>query len=383
MTRGPAASSTGARPEHRVSSRPRRHLLAAPVAAALLASPAVASGNVFRLTFQSAWPAKDIFHEFAHDFARKIADMSSQRLRIDMLPAGAVVRAFDLLDAVGGGLLDGAHGSLAYSATRSPALGLWGCGPAFGMDPNMLLAWHAYGGGRELLAEIYRELDIPVVSFVYGPMPTQPLGWFKKPITRPQDLVNLRMRTVGLAVDLFAEMGGDVLSVPAGEIVAAFERGTIDAAEFNNASSDRILGLPSVAKVCMLKSFHQSAENFEVLVNQAVFDGLPAEIRAIVQYAAEAASAEMSWKAIDRYTSDYIDMRLRQGVRFEPTPDSVLTAQLEAWDRVAERMANRHPAFARVQASMRTFAARAGGWRDATIVDHRMAWDHSFEPNRR
>ncbi len=358
--------------------RSRRRLLAAPAAAALLAGPAVAANQRFRLTFQTAWPAKDIFQEFANDFARRVADMSSNRLRIDMLPAGAVAKAFELLDAVGKGILDGAHSSLAYSSARSPALALWGSGPAFGMDPNMVLAWHHYGGGRELLAELYDELDLPVVSFVYGPMPTQPLGWFRRPIFEPNDLVNMRIRTVGLSVDLLTEMGAIAVSIPAADIAAALERGTIDAAEFNNASSDRILGLSAVAKVCMLRSFHQSAENFEVLFNRAVFERLPDEIRAIVQYAAEAASAEMSWKAIDRYSADYLHMRLRQGVQFEWTPDEVLQAQLQAWDRVAARLEERHPAFARVQVSMRRFAERATEWREATIVDHKMAWEHSF-----
>ncbi|MGE0798076.1 MAG: TRAP transporter substrate-binding protein [Lautropia sp.] len=333
-----------------------------------------------RLRFQSAWPAKDIFHAFANDFARAVGDMSSGALRIDMLPAGAVVKPFEVLDAVSQGRLDGGHGSLAYGYDKHPALALWGSGPAFGMDPNMLLAWHVYGGGRALLAEIYGALGLDVRSFVYGPMPAQPLGWFRKPITRPEDLRGLRYRTVGLSIDLLTEMGATVRSLPAAEIVPALERGRLDAAEFNNPTSDRILGLASVAKVCMLGSFHQSAENFEVLFNRRVFDALPAELRAIIEYAVQAASADMSWKAIDRYSADYQQLRSRHGVRFEKTPDSVLQAQLTAWDRVVERKSREHPFFRRVLDSMRTFAERAGRWREDTIVDHRMAWLHSFAP---
>ena len=134
------------------------------------------------LRFQSTWPTKDIFHEYALDFAKKVNEMSGGRLKIEVLPAGAVVKAFDLLDAVAKGTLDGGHGVVAYWYGKNTALALWGSGPAFGMDPNMLLAWHYYGGGKALIEEIYKSLNLDVVSFLYGPMPTQPLGWFKKPV---------------------------------------------------------------------------------------------------------------------------------------------------------------------------------------------------------
>jgi TRAP-type mannitol/chloroaromatic compound transport system substrate-binding protein len=362
------------------SRRRRQFLLGTAAAGAMLGAPATATagGPQHRLRFQSTWPAKDIFHEFANDFARKVNDMSSGRLRIDMLPAGAIVKPFNVLDAVDSGILDGAHGSLAYGAARNSAMALWGSGPALGMSPNMVLAWHVYGGGRELLEEIYRSMNLGVVSFVYGPMPTQPLGWFKTPITKPEDLRGLRFRTVGLSIDMFTEMGAVVHALPAAEIAAAMDRGLLDAAEFNNPTSDRILGLTDVAKVCMLRSFHQSAENFEVLFNSRVFDELADDLRAIVGYAVQAASADMSWKAIDRYASDYEQMARRQGIRFEKTPQSVLQAQLDAWEVVTERKSRENPMFRRVQESMRDFARRATQWHVETAVDYSMAWEHFF-----
>jgi len=360
-----------------IRSRRRQFLVSAAAAGATLGAPALAA-PVHRLQFQSVWPAKDIFHEFANDFTRKVNDMSSGKLRIDMLPAGAIVKPFDVLDAVHSGVLDGGHGSLAYWYVKNSAMALWGSGPALGMDPNMVLAWHHYGGGRELLEEIYRSLNLDVVSFVYGPMPTQPLGWFKTPITKPADLRGLRFRTVGLSIDLFSAMGAVVHALPAAEIAAAMDRGLLDAAEFNNPTSDRILGLTDVAKVCMLRSFHQSAENFEILFNSRILGVLSQELQAIIGYAAQAASADMSWKAIDRYSSDYQQMRIRQGVRFEETPDSVLQAQLDAWDTVTEKKSRENPMFRRVQESMRAFAGRATSWQIDTLVDYKMAWEHFF-----
>jgi TRAP-type mannitol/chloroaromatic compound transport system substrate-binding protein len=163
---------------------------------------------------------------------------------------------------------------VAYHYGKNSALALWGSGPAFGMDPNMLLAWHNYGGGKALLEEIYKAINMDVVSYLYGPMPTQPFGWFKKPVAKAGDIKGMKFRTVGLAVDMYSAMGAAVNPLPGGEIVPALDRGLIDGAEFNNASSDRLLGFPDVAKNCMLQSFHQSGEQFEILFNKAKYDGL-------------------------------------------------------------------------------------------------------------
>src|SRR4249920_2081465 len=226
------------------------------------------------MRWQSTWPAKDIFHEYASDFAKKINDMTGGDLKIELLPAGAVVPAFGLLDAVTKGTLDGGHGVLVYHYGKQNALALWGSGPAYGMDANMLLSWHKYGGGKELLAEIFSSIGANVVSFPYGPMPTQPLGWYKKPITQVDDFKGLKLRTVGISIDVFTGMGAAVNALPGGEIVAAMDRGLLDAAEFNNASSDRILGFADVSKICMLQSYHQNAEQFEITFNKAKFDAL-------------------------------------------------------------------------------------------------------------
>jgi len=356
----------------------RRSLLkGAAVAAGAMSAPMVSMAQTTSLRFQSTWPAKDIFHEYANDFAKKVNDMAGARLKIEVLPAGAVVPAFQLLDAVNKGTLDGGHGVLAYHYGKSSALALWGSGPAFGMDPNMVLSWHNYGGGKQLLEEIYKSLNIDVVSYVYGPMPTQPLGWFKKPVAKVGDLKGLKYRTVGLAVDIFTDLGMAVNPLPGGEIVPALDRGLIDAAEFNNASSDRILGFPDVVKNCMLQSFHQSGEQFEILFNKGKLDALPAELKSVIEYAVQASSAEMSWKAIDRNSKDYAEMK-KQGIKFYKTPDAILKAQLDSWDKVVAKKSAENPYFKRVMDSQEVFAARAGQWQNDYMVDFKMAYNRYF-----
>ena len=360
---------------------PRRSFLktaaAGAVGAGALATPMVSQAQTVALRFQSTWPSKDIFHEYASDFAKKVNDMAGGRLKIEVLPAGSVVPAFQLLDAVNKGTLDGGHGVVAYHYGKNTALALWGSGPAFGMDPNMVLSWHYYGGGDALLKEIYKSLNIDVVSFLYGPMPTQPLGWFKKPVRSVADMKGLKFRTVGLAVDVFKELGTAVNPLPGGEIVPALDRGLIDAAEFNNASSDRLLGFPDVVKNCMLQSFHQSGEQFEILFNKTKYDALPAELKAMIDYSVQAASADMSWKAIQRNSQDYIELKNAK-VNFYKTPDPILRAQLAAWDKVIAAKAGENPLFKKILDSQKAFAERAGNWQNDYTVDFKMAWNHYF-----
>jgi len=350
--------------------------------AAALSFPMISQGQAApqTLRFQSTWPAKDIFHEYALDFAKKVNDMTGGELRIEVLPAGAVVPAFQLLDAVSKGTLDGGHGVVVYHYGKNAALALWGSGPSFGMDANMLLSWHKYGGGKEMLDELYKVVGANVKSYVYGPMPTQPLGWFKKPITKTEDLKGLKYRTVGISIDMFTAMGVSVNALPGGEIIPAMDRGLLDAAEFNNASSDRLLGFPDVSKVCMLQSFHQNAEQFEILFNGTKYNAMPAKLRSILDYAVEASSADMSWKAVDRYSSSYEEMQAKQGVKFYKTPDSVLRNQLKVFDEVVAKKSAENPLFKKIVDSQRAFAKRAVKWELDTVVNRRMAYDHYFAP---
>jgi TRAP-type mannitol/chloroaromatic compound transport system substrate-binding protein len=357
---------------------------AATAGAATLGFPMIAKGQAgpISMRWQSTWPSKDIFHEYALDYAKKVNDMTGGDLKIEVLPAGAVVPAFGLLDAVSKGTLDGGHGVLVYHYGKQNALALWGSSPAFGMDANMLLAWHKYGGGRELLNKLYASIGANVVSFPYGPMPTQPLGWFKKPVTKWEDFKGLKYRTVGISIDLFTGMGAAVNALPGGEIVPAIDRGLLDAAEFNNATSDRILGFADVSKVCMLQSYHQNAEQFEITFNKTKYDALPAKMQAIIGYAVEAASQDMSWKAIDRYSKDYIELQTKDKVKFYKTPAGVLQKQLEVFDQVMAKRMGDNPMFKEIIESQRAFAQRAVKWEQDTVVSRTMAYNYYFGPKK-
>ncbi|TAD91241.1 MAG: twin-arginine translocation signal domain-containing protein [Alphaproteobacteria bacterium] len=361
----------------------RRRFLKTAGVGTVAAASAVAMPNVSRAQtvvwrFQSTWPQRDIFHEFAQDYVRRVNEMSGGRMRLDLLAAGAVVGAFQLIDAVSAGALDGGHGVAAYWYGKNKAASLFGTAAPFGWTANELLGWIHYGGGQALYDELMRTvLRMNTQSFFYGPMPTQPLGWFRREVSQAEQMRGLRYRTVGLAADLYQAMGVAVTIIPGGEIVPAMDRGLIDAAEFNNPSSDRVLGFPDVSKLYYLQSYHQALECFEVMFNRTKFDALPAELKSILRYAAEASSSDMAWKAMDRYSKDLTEMRERQGVRTVKTSDAILQSQLRAWDTVINNL-SQDAFFKRVVDSQRAWSQRVVGFRHEYEVSSETAYAHFF-----
>jgi TRAP-type mannitol/chloroaromatic compound transport system substrate-binding protein len=336
--------------------------------------------SAMTLKMQSTWPTKDIFHEVFVDWGKKVEEMAGGRLKIDILPAGAVVPAFQLIEAVHQGTLDGGHGVPAYWFGKQVAASLFGTGPSFGLDAEGLLGWIYYGGGQELYNELIQTiLQLDVVSFFHGPMPTQPLGWFKTPVQKPDDLKGVKFRTVGLSADLFKQLGASVVILPGGEIVPALDRGVIDAAEFNNPSSDRLLGFPDVRKIMMAQSYHQPVEFLELLFNKKKYDALPKDLQAIIKYANMAESADFTWKMMDRNSTDLEEMKSKQKVQVVKTPKAVLEAQLKAWDAVIAEKSKDNPFFVKVLESQKQWAARVVPLRQEIMVDNEPAYQHYFK----
>ena len=336
------------------------------------------SEETYTLKVQSTWAAQDIFQEILQDWANKVEEMSGGKLKIGLLPVGSVVGTSELIDAVNEGVLDGGHGVTAYWFGLNRAFSLFGTGPSFGMNGEMLLGWIYYGGGLELYNELLQTLNRNVVSFFHGPLPTQPLGWFNKQITSPDDMKGLKYRTLGIALDVFNNMGVSAQFIPGSEVVSSLERGVIDAAEWNNATSDRQLGFPDVRKVLMVKSYHQPLEVLELMFNKKKYDSLPPNLQAIIKYAAMAQSADSNWKFMNRNSQDYQAIK-QSGVQVYQTPQSVLKAQLEGWNQVVEKESQANPLFAKIIQSQKEWAKRVGEWNLDITVDNQTAYDHFFK----
>jgi len=346
-------------------------------AASTLGFPMVSRAQTVVLKMQGAWGAKDIFNDFAMDYVKRVNEMAGGRLKINYLVAGAVVQAFQVMDAVHKGVLDGGHQVSVYWYGKSKAASLFGTGPVFGQNAHQGLAWIYYGGGDKFYAELLKELGLNIVGFFAMPMPTQPLGWFKKRITDVKDMDGLKYRTVGLAADLFQAMGMKVTQLPGGEIVPALEKGVIDAFEFNNPTSDRSFGAQDVSKVYMLGSYHQAAEFFEILWNKTKYDALPKEHQALLKYAAEAASSNNFWRGQDQYSKDLQWLKNTAKVNVYRTPTSVMKAQLDAWDKIMPDL-EKDPFFKKVVASQKAFAHRVAYYDILNSCDYKLAYDHYF-----
>lgn len=340
----------------------RKFLLAAgATGAATIAMPQISRAQTVTWKYQSTWPTKDIFHEMAADYAKKVNDMSGGRLKLDVLAAGAVVPAFQMSDAVHSGVLDAGHGVCAYWYGKHKAYSLFGTPPSFGWDAHGFLGWFYHGGGEALYKELVQQtLKLNLEGVLYFPMPTQPLGWFKKEIKTGDDFKGMKYRTVGLSADVFKEMGAAVTILPGGEIVPAMDRGLLDSAEFNNPSSDLLLGFPDVSKFFMVGSHHQQMEAFEIIFNKTKFDALAPELKAILRNAAFSASSDQLGMAYDRYSNDLIEIKKR-GVNVIKTGDKVLSDQLDAWVKVIAAQ-SQEPFFAKVIASQKAWVKRTGAY---------------------
>ncbi|MCC7016109.1 MAG: TRAP transporter substrate-binding protein [Rhodospirillales bacterium] len=352
--------------------------VAASAAAATLAMPNVSRAQTSVLKMQGSWGAKDVFNEFAEDYVKRVNEMGGGRLKIDYLVGGAVVHPFQVFDGVHGGQIDGAHTVTVYWYGKHKAASLFGTGPVFGFNANEGLGWIHNGGGKELFEELQTQImKVNIKSFFAMPMPTQPLGWFKKPIKSAADLKGLKDRTVGLAADLFQAMGLAVAQLPGGEIVPAMEKGVIDGFEYNNPTSDRRFGAQDVAKNYMMGSHHQATEYFEIMFNRTKFNALPKEQQAILQYAAEATSSANEWKGQDYYSKDLQELIAKDKVNVLRTPKDVFDTQMKAWDGLIAQLA-KDPFNKKVMDSQKAWVKRVVYYGLFNATDYRGAYEHHF-----
>lgn len=372
--------TTGSAQDNASTSR-RKFLkggLAAAVGSVAVGFPMISVGAPLVVKMQTSWPSSDIWMDFARQYTDRVERMAGGRLKIDLLPAGAVVKAFQVMDAVNDGILDAAHTVPVYWYGKHKAASLFGTGPVFGGSATTMLAWFNAGGGREL----YRELTQDIMRLkVYGllgfPMPAQPFGWFKGEVNTAADLQGFKYRTVGLAADLMQKMGMSVAQLPGGEIVPAMERGVIDAFEFNNPSSDMRFGAQDVAKNYYLSSYHQASESFEFLFNKDFFDDLDDDLKAILEYGVESASTANTAIALDNYSKDLQTLQEKYGVKVHRTSKEILDAELKAWDQIIPDL-EKDPYMKKVLDSQRAWVERVVFYELMNSPDYNLAYSHYF-----
>ena len=349
--------------------------VAAPVVAGF-PSIAVAQAPIV-LKMQGSWGANEIFSEMAQQYVARVNEMAGGRLKVEYLPAGAVVKPFEIIDAVSKGVLDGGHHVSGYWYGKNKSASLFGTGPVSGATPEIGLSWIHAGGGQELWNKLTAKMGLNVVGFFSFPMPSQPLGWFKKtPPKKAADLKGFKYRTIGLAADMLQEMGMAVAQLPGGEIVPAMQRGVIDAFEFNNPTADMRFGAQDVAKYYSMGSFHQAQEFFEIVWNKTKYDALPADLKAILKYAAEAASTASTALAHANYSKDLQELIVKHKVQVSRTTQDIYKGQLAAWDKVTPKLEKEVDMFKEINDSFKAWSKRVGFYHFTNEADYRLAFEH-------
>jgi len=318
---------------------------------------------------QSGWAGNDVFQTMFLNWKASVEEMSGGRIKIDALPVNTITNNNGMLDAVNAGTLDGAHEVPAYGPyQKDHAMSLIGTGPMMGMSGQMWLSWYYYGGGQAIVEKVIQQkLKLNVIPFFHMPMQNQPLGWFKDEIKGPDDFKGMKFRTVGLATGIYQFMGASVISVAGADVASSLDRGVIDAAEFNNTTSDTAYGLPDVRKILMTQSYHQPSEILSIDLNKTKYESMPKDLQSIMRWSIVAASADGEWLQMAKNSEDYAKLVAR-GIKFIKAPQSVLDAELKAWDSVIATESKDNPDFVAILKSQRAWAERIFPWADTVNI---------------
>ena len=312
------------------------------------------------LKMQATWPASLTLYENFTFFAERVNKLSGGRLKIDAMPAGAVVPAFEVLDATHKKVIDGAHAWGAYWTGKNKAAVLFTGGPGgtFGMDFIDYMGWMYQGGGFELYQEFYRDiLKLNVVVFPILPSGPQAFGWFKRPIKDLADFKGMKCRQTGMAAEVYTAMGMRVVNMPGGEIIPAAQRGVIDCAEWVGGVEDLRLGFHNVWKYHYTPGMHENTTVGELIINADIWKALAPDLQEIIKSAANEAFI-IWWAKWQRQNADALkELQEKHKVQILRTPDEILIEFLKTWDKLAQEEADRNPFFKKVWESQRQYAS--------------------------
>jgi TRAP-type mannitol/chloroaromatic compound transport system substrate-binding protein len=336
------------------------------------ATPGQATAQApIRWKMQTAWPLGVFPDDAANLLVATIDKMSGGRLKIEKVPAGAVVPPFEIQDAVNRGVLDAGHTTPGYIIGKLKAFIPLTHGPLFGMDFIDYYGWYWEGGGHELLQEAYQQrLKMNVVSFQVHPEGPQAMGWFKKEIRSFNDIKGQRYRIYAAGAEIYNKLGVAAVTLAGGEIVPALERGAIDGAEWVNCSDDRVLGIDKIAKFHYAPGMHEPVTVGELIINKAKYDALPADLKDLLKAAVQASY----WNHFVRFqekTAKACQELLAQGVKIIKTTDDLNKQVLRAYDEIAQADAAKDDFYRKVIDSQKKYSS--------LVVPYRLSYWPKYE----
>src|SRR5882672_197606 len=331
--------------------------------AALACTAAFAAGaqaQTVTLKMQATWPASLTLYENFTYFAERVGKISGGSLKIEAMPAGQVVPAFEVLDATNKKVIDGAHSWSGYWVGKNKAAILMTGGPGgtFGMDMIDALGWMQNGGGLELAQEFFqKELKLNIYWLPILPSGPQAFGWFKRPIRNLADFKGMKCRQTGMAAEVFQRMGMTTVNMPGGEIIPSAQRGVIDCAEWVGGVEDLRLGFHNVWKYHYTPGMHENVTIGEVIFNMDIWKGLSPWHQEVIKSAANETFL-IWWAKWQRQNADAIkELQEKHGVRILRTPPDILTEFLKTWDTIAAEESQKNAFFKKTLESQRQYAS--------------------------
>jgi len=341
-------------------------------------APATAQAPI-RWKVQSAWPPTSIVQDAAKLLIDTIEKNAGGRFKLELLPAGAIVPAFEIQDAVNRGVLDAGHTTPGYIIGKLRAFIPLTHGPLFGMDFIDYYGWYWEGGGHELLNEAYQQkLKMNVVSFQVHPEGPQAMGWFKKEIRKFEDMKGMKYRIYAAGAEVYNKLGISSVVLPGGEIVPALERGVIDGAEWINCYDDKILGLDKVAKFHYAPGMHEPVTVGEFIINKGKWDALPADLKEIVKTSVQASYWNHFVKFQEK-TAKACQELLAAGIRIIKTTDELNYRFLKAYDELWQADAAKDEFYRKVIESQKKYSGLLVPYRLSYWPNYNFIAEHYYK----
>jgi TRAP-type mannitol/chloroaromatic compound transport system substrate-binding protein len=273
--------------------------------------------------------------EPAARLAKLIKERSGGSLVLDLKQPGDGTKPQEILDKVGSGSVDAGIATASFWAAKIPAASLFSGFP-FGPDGKTYLDWFETGNGKTLYQEMYDHagVKVHVIPCAFGG--AEAGGWFAKEIKTPDDLKGLRMRIFGLGGRVMSRLGATTVLLPGGNLVKAFDKGDIDAAELYTPAADREQDLKSKVKLIYVPGWHQPETVLELLINKDRWNALSADQRTLIEGACQTVLDATLAEEAQLQADALADLAAKDGVHIADWPDDVLAAFRSAWAEIAE-----------------------------------------------
>ncbi len=291
-------------------------------------------------------------------FAKKVSDMTGGKFQISTHAAGEIVPAFGTVDAIQQGTVEMANTAPYYYFGKDPTFAL-GCAIPFGLNSRQMTAWQYEGNGLKLMREFYRQYNI--MSFPMGNTGAQMGGWWRKEVKSLADVKGVKFRTGGFSGKVFERIGGVAANIPGGEIYAALEKGTIDAAEWVGPYDDQKLGFNKVANFYAYPGFWEGGPQLDLHVNTKAYDGLSAEYKAIIESAAAFAHTDMQAK-YDGRNAAALKQLVAGGTKLFRFPKDLMDAAFKESMALYSELSATNPAWKKVYDDYAAFRRDANLW---------------------